>query len=321
MSQEYKKLNVAVMGYGFLGKWHCEKVEQAGAHLYAIIDPFTENLKKAQEKYPDVLCVTSWQEVVEGADVFLIVTPTSTHFDLVQTLLSKDKHIFCEKPLCSNYEQALKLKKIVESTSALLQVGHSERFHAVWDILLTKPNLHSFLQEKSSTLILTREAPFKGRALDVDVVQDLMIHDLDLVLYLTGEMPQSVLAFGYKIRTNFYDYVCATLQFKSGRCVILKVGRNQTEEVRELETTSRLGSLKVDLMNLSYSYLQAHAEQVVTQTYPKRDHLLLEQQSFYHSIHHKQKPLVTFEDGVRAVKLVDAVLASLSSHQKVDIHE
>lgn len=165
-------------------------------------------------------------------------------------------------------------------------------------------------------------APFKGRATDVDVVQDLMIHDLDLLVYLFGERPISVDAIGFKMRTNYYDYVTANFRFKSGNRATITVGRNQTKEVRELEISNRTGTLVVDLMKNEIQEAlgsEVGPQFVKLETYEKRDHLLLEHKNFYHSINSGTAPVVSLEDGIIAVSLIDKVLESVNSGLEVKL--
>ena len=177
-----KKVRVAVLGYGHLGKWHCQKVEayKDVAEFVAIVEKFPAGQEAAKASHPGVKVVSDIKDIINEIDAAFVVTPTSTHFELVKYLLENNKNVFCEKPLCSNDQEAHALAKLAEGKDIVLQVGHSERFHEAW------LKLRSRFQKLPTpfTVRINRSAPFKGRATDVDVVQDLAIHDLDLVLYL-----------------------------------------------------------------------------------------------------------------------------------------
>jgi predicted dehydrogenase len=156
----------------------------------------------------------------------------------------------------------------------------------------------------------------------VDVVQDLMIHDLDLLVFLFGETPVSVESVGFKMRTNRYDYVSSNFKFKSGNRATITVGRNQTKEVRELEISNKSGTLLVDLMRNEIQEAlgsSAGPEFVSLDKYEKRDHLLLEHKHFYDSIIHHKKPIVSLEDGLLAVSLIDKVIESVEKGVEVFI--
>lgn len=314
------KIKVAVIGYGHLGKWHAQKVDhyKEVAELKYIVEKFPSAQEAAKAAHPHATIVSDISECINDIDAGVIVTPTSFHYDIVEYLLKNNKHVFCEKPVTETAEQALRLKEILKDKNVVLQVGHSERFHQAWE---KKEELKEFF-EAPSKITLTRVAPFKGRATDVDVVQDLMIHDLDLLVHLFEEIPTSVDAMGFKMRTNRYDYVSANFKFNSKNRATISVGRNQTTEVRELEISNKAGTLLVDLMRNEIKIARGSEEGpefVKIENYPKRDHLILEHQHFYDSIINKKPAIVTLEDGIVAVKLIDKVLMSANSGLEVDI--
>lgn len=312
------KIKVAVVGYGHLGKWHAQKAESFPelAELKYIVEKFPAAQEAAAKAHPHVTIVDDISKCIDDIDAGFVITPTSFHYDIVAYLLKNKKHVFCEKPITETTAQALLLKKLLEETPVVLQVGHSERFHQAWE----QKSMYAQFFVAPSHITLKRVAPFKGRATDVDVVQDLMIHDLDLLVYLFNEKPISVDAQGFKMRTQRFDYVTANFKFASGNRATITVGRNQTKEVRELEISNKAGTLLVDLMRNEISEaLGAHLgpEFVRLSSYEKRDHLLLEHKNFYSSIINKKEPLVTIEDGLTAVRLIDHVLESVNLEREV----
>lgn len=312
------KVKVAIIGFGHLGKWHTQKAANLEyAELVAIVETFAENIAAAKDQYPNVKVVKSIDDVMEEIDAAVIVTPTSTHFELTKKLLISNKHVFCEKPLCSNVEQANALKEFLKDQ--VLQVGHSERCHEAWELL--KHELDHLPNKK--TIKISRYAAFKGRATDVDVVQDLMIHDIDLMLYLFSERPSKISSIGHKIRTNKWDHVTSHFYFDSEMEVIITSGRNHVKEERSLEIMSDKGCLFIDLF--SNKILKASNDQfddgsfVQELSYSKRDHLLIEQTNFYESILKNQSPMVTYQDGVNAVYFISKVLESLDDRSIVKL--
>lgn len=312
-----KKVRVALIGYGHLGRWHAQKAhELEQSQLVAIVDASKETLQKAQEIYPDVKVTSDFLEIQDFVDAVIIAAPTSIHVDLIKICLQHNKHIFCEKPLVSNLKE-VKLVEQMLSSDLVFQVGHSERCHQVWSEL---SNFQSLID--SPTIIKThRQASFKGRATDVDVVQDLMIHDIDLILWLFQRKVRSVKAYGEKIRTNYWDHVEADLYLEGDIKASLSVGRNYVYEQRDLEVMGRDGVLKVDLFKNLYHYAAKGEEEsgnfVSTHSYQKRDHLKDEQAAFYRSILQGDDVFVDFEQGRKAVEIVDAVLESLAEKKEV----
>ena len=131
------KVRVAIIGFGYLGKWHTEKaLSHPLADLVGIVDPSFEAREKAKKSYPDISVFETIEELSHLIDAAFVITPTSTHFDILQKLIEKGIHIFCEKPLTSSYKSSLEIKKIANASSLLIQVGHSERFHKIWDVIV-----------------------------------------------------------------------------------------------------------------------------------------------------------------------------------------
>lgn len=316
-----KKVRVAVLGYGHLGKWHCQKVEahKDVADFVAIVEKFPAGQEAAKTNHPNVKIVSDIKEVIHEIDAAFVITPTSTHFELVKYLLENNKHVFCEKPLCSNDEEAKAIKKIAQGKNVVLQVGHSERFHEAWEQLHQR-----FLNLKPPFSVrINRAAPFKGRATDVDVVQDLAIHDLDLVLHLFKQKPVKVMGHGFKIRTTNWDHASIHVELEQNCSVSLVVGRNSVREMRDLEIISSEGMIMVDLF--TNKILEATSSKYEDGTfvkegaYPKRDHLLLEHKHFYESVQKGTPAIIGLKDGMNAVHLVDCALKAMATLKPIQV--
>ena len=317
-----KKIRVAVLGYGHLGKWHCQKVDahKDVAEFVAIVEKFPAGQETAKTNHPHVKVVSDVKEIINEIDAAFIVTPTSTHFELVKYLLENNKHVFCEKPVCSNDQEASNLKKIATGKNVIVQVGQSERFHEVWETLK-----NNFAEIPTPFVArINRVAAFKGRATDVDVVQDLGIHDLDLALYLFKDKPASVRAYGQKIRTSKWDNVTVDVTFTNGSKAFITIGRNHVKEIRDLEVISKAGMIYVDLFANKFALASSgqfsDGTFVHEQTYNKRDHLLIEHAAFYDSILNQKKSVVDLNEGLNAVHLVDCVLKSLEENKEIKVN-
>lgn len=314
-----KKVRVATIGYGFLGKWHAQKAAALTdlCELVAIVEKFPAAREAAAAAHPQTRVVETWQEIANEIDAAVIVTPTSLHYAVARDLLLAGKHVFCEKPLCSTSPEARELDALARSKNLVLQVGHSERCHQAWEKLA----LHELTGPVH--LRIDRYAPFKGRATDVDVVQDLMIHDIDLMLSLFGRKVLSVSAQGFKIRTKHWDHVVATFALDGGMTATITSGRNSVTEVRALDVMHATGATRVDLFQ--NKILRAPQGEVspgvftAEEAYEKRDHLLLEQRAFYRSVAAGEKVFVTAQDGVAAIACVEAVLTALETHRPVSV--
>ncbi len=311
------KVKVASIGYGHLGRWHAQKVQACkAAELVAVVEKAPAAQAAAQEAGLPV--VDDLALVLDKIDAAIIATPTSTHFDVALSLIKAGKHVFCEKPVTFTLAQAETLHNAVLAVPGLVfQVGHSERFHEVWEWVRGKHVPAGWPQFDfgiPSIWRFNRLAAFKGRATDVDVVADLMIHDIDLMLWLLQEVPTAVQARGYKIRTDKWDHVTASFQFKSGHQVFITSGRNWGQEVRSVDLINGQGSWQIDLFNQKAVFAGTSKDAAhFTQTFPysKRDHLLLEHEHFYQAIQEAGRPIISLEDGKQAVAVAEMVLSAL----------
>jgi predicted dehydrogenase len=305
-----KSLNVAVLGLGHLGKWHWEKLVTLSHSFnivpYAIVDSSEKARSKALGLKPKPRVVSHLDEVVGDLHAAIIATPTVTHFAMIKKLLAHGVHIFCEKPMTATYCEALELKALFQAKNLVFQVGHSERFHKAWEY---KEQFQEIFQGPC-LIKIDRLGAFKNRAVDVDVVSDLMVHDLDILYFLLGEYPDSISSQGFKVVTDHFDSVNAVLRYKFGKVAILTSSRTHFEEVRTFQITNANGSVHIDLLNNSIKHIGPKG--LVSEIpYEKRDHLLLEQESFYRAILENRDVPVTLNDGLIAVKLVDEVLKGL----------
>lgn len=311
-----------LLGHGHLGKWHAQKLAaSAQAQFVGIVEPNTAVHSELQKLYPQVEVKARLEELTCSFDAALIASPTTYHFDLCRQLLERGKHIFCEKPVTQTHEEAIECQRVYRQQKAefprlTFQVGHSERFHAFFAPEALS-EVAPFFQGNVS-LRLERQAPFKGRATDVDVVTDLMIHDLDLLLYLTGERPMSIRSKGFKVLTSKWDVVESRLTFSSGKSATITVGRTYVKEVRFLEVVGEMGTLHFDLKDEKRIIFKKDA-QLEEKEFARRDHLLIEQQEFFKAITDGTPEVVGLEDGVNAVYLVQKAIESLELGREITL--
>ena len=307
-------LKIAQIGYGHLGKWHAQKAHKVyGESFVAIVEVDEQRHEEINTAYPDLLVTSDLDEVIPEVDAVIIVTPTSFHFPILEKCINNNLHVFCEKPLTETYEQSIKIKNTLELKSHLkLQAGHSERFHPCWPKLM--PSL-----SRSSMLKLTRRAPYKGRGADVDIVQDLMIHDFDLIYYFLGETPVSIKACGRKLISGNYDYVSAYLTFENNRTAYVTASRVSTDEQREVIAVTETGELRVDLLNNVIEESSCLGGDFVVQQsdYVKADHLLIEHEHFSSSINNGEGTIVNIDDATIVMKMIDLTVRSLISGETI----
>ncbi len=302
-----QKVKVAVIGCGHLGKWHVDKAyHHDNCELIAVVDPHFHSQAMVKEKYPEVEVFHTLEECIDNIDAAIIATPTSFHFAICEQLLAAGKHIFCEKPMTQTGAEAQSLLKKALENNLVFQVGHSERCHNIWS---QKKDWSTYL-EKDCLVQIRRIAAFKGRATDVGVVRDLMIHDVDILLQLFGEVPLKVEAKGLKVMTSAWDHVEACLEFSHNRRAFITASRSHAYEKRDVEICSKAGTIAIDLMNTSF-YQSDKTGKVISGQYEKRDHLLVEQDEFYRCILTGEKPQVDAQVGTEVVLILDQILKAL----------
>lgn len=302
------------MGHGYLGKWHAQKLSEQSSlvSFIGIVEPNISIHEQIRLSYPHIKIVTQIQDIIDEVDAVIVATPTSMHREHVEVALKNKVHVFCEKPLAHNAESARELDLLAKKfPEVVTQVGHSERCHQVFE------KQRSFIHQNFSSgyCKFERYGAFKGRATDVSCVEDIMVHDLDLMLYLFEPELINCYAYGIKSKTQHWDSVVATFMSKTQRFDFF-VSRDATEEKRLITCFGSKGSMAIDLMTLKVSKTQNGVE---VSEYEKRDHLLYEQSRFFDSILNKKEAFIDFHAGYKACYLVEQVLKSLQINAAVKI--
>lgn len=300
----HKKINIVLIGYGFLGEYHLEKIQHFSlVNLVAVIDRSPIRRKILMKKFPNIRGSDNLNEVMDKIDAALVVTITSSHYTIVKKLLEAGKHVFCEKPFTETLSQAKELELIAHKKHCILQVGHSERYHRCWKTLFK-----TFFLKEARMIFFRRTALFKGRGLDVDVLSDLMIHDLDLLRYF---FPKNHIIYqnssGVRMQNDLLDSVYAEFKVEGGPRVYFTAGRFAVRELREVELISKKGSILFDLIACTIKEFDLNIAKVVETNYIKQDHLLLEHREFYDCISKGRQPLVDGREGLHAIELLETI--------------
>lgn len=308
------KIKTVLIGHGHLGKWHAEKIHQSDlAELVGVVE-FNENTHvEIAKKFPQAKVVKELAQIDIDFEAAIVATPTIYHYELTKSLLENGKHVFCEKPVCHHLEAAMDLKRAsLEQKNLILQVGHSERVHACWE----NQKISKFLKE-ASFIEIDRVAPFKGRATDVSVVQDLMIHDIDLLLFQCGFEVQEVKAIGIKTLSDKYDCVTAMFEGQNNRLAKITSSRIDPAEKRMLRASHASGVIAINLLSKEISSFE-NGKLVEVESYPVRDHLAIQQEHFYRSIRDtKSNPIFCdLNDALKVQEVMEEVEEILFAHQE-----
>ena len=304
-----KKLRVAVIGVGYLGQFHAEKYKaMADVELVGVVDADPARCAEIARKL-DTRSFPEPASVLGLVDAVSIVVPTALHHRIALPFLRQGIHVLLEKPVTVTLEQADELISAAGSSKAVLQVGHIERFNpAVTSIkpLLSNPRY----------MTAERAAPFTIRCTDVNVVLDLMIHDLDIVTDLAGAEPREVSAAGASVITSEIDAATARIVFANGAVADVTASRVSSEKKRLLRV--------FDGQNVYVSDYQAQKATVwrpggstipefVAADIPteRRDTLNEEIKAFLDCIRTGRQPLVGGFQGRRALSLARIITEAI----------
>ena len=234
------QLRVAVVGVGSLGQHHA-RILSGFDHvdLVAVADPRPQQGQEIAERFG-----TSWVEdaslLPNDLHAVVIASPTIYHYQAASQFLKQGVATFVEKPLAANLDEARILANLASSHDTLLQVGHIERFNPTFTLLKSRVETPLYLN-------FQRVSPYSFRSTDIGAVHDLMIHDIDLALALTGEFPESVESFGTVIIGPHEDSAIARLRMPSGTIVDLTCNRVAPSAQRSCQVWSANGCTSADL--------------------------------------------------------------------------
>jgi predicted dehydrogenase len=307
------KLKTAVIGVGYLGKFHAEKyaaLEQSD--LIAVVDADAGTAKAIADKF-GCQALTDYHELLGKVDAVSIAAPTTLHHQIARDFLENDTHVLIEKPITVTVDQADDLIELAITNDLMIQVGHLERFNAaLMDLsgVLRKP---TFIESH-------RLAPFNPRATDVNVVLDLMIHDIDIILDIVKSDIKEIRASGTPVLTNSTDIANVRLEFENGCVANVTASRVSAKTERKMRIFQDDAYIAVDFHNRTLDiYRKGKKEmhpgipEIVSEksTYENSDALKLEIIAFLDSINHGTSVLVSGEDGRRALDAAIRISAML----------
>jgi predicted dehydrogenase len=304
-----KKLKVGVIGVGYLGRFHAEKYAQhPNVELIGVVDSDAARAGQIAEKL-STEAFSDISRLFGRVDAVSIVVPTVLHHRVAKQCLEQGLHILLEKPITTTLEQADELIRLAGERGLVFQVGHIERFNPA--VTAVKARLRS-----PRYLSAERMAPFTVRCTDVNVVFDLMIHDLDIVADLARSVPVSVSAAGASVITKEIDAATARIVFKNGCVADVTASRVSDEKKRTLrvfdgDTLYALDfqSQKATLLRRGDNAIPEMASEDISTD--KRDTLNEEIKSFIQSIESKTRPLVSGAEASKALALAQAITTNI----------
>ena len=236
-------VRMAVVGVGHMGRFHAEKItalarEEAGAELVAVMDADPERAAGVSREH-GVDGVTDLDEVLGRVDAIVVAVPTAAHAGVVERALDAGVDVLVEKPIAATLEEAEKLLGMARERGRVLQVGHLEWFNSAMESVRERVTRPRFIEAH-------RMGPFTARATDVDVVRDLMIHDIDIIQRLVGQEPERVESIGVPVITERVDIANARLTFPNGAVANVTASRVSPTPMRKIRFFQTDGYFSID---------------------------------------------------------------------------
>lgn len=331
-------LRCAVVGVGYLGRFHAQKyaalaLDSKLAGLIEFVGVADASFERAKVVASEVSthAFNSIDELLAKADAgkldaVTIAASTRAHYDLTKRFLLAGVHVNVEKPMTATLEEGEEVVRLAQERGLVLQVGHVERFN---------PALISAREKLKRPLFIEchRLAPFKPRGVDVDVVLDLMIHDLDVILSLVKSPVRSVVAVGTPVLTPLVDIANARVEFESGTVANITASRVSQSATRKFRVFQERQYLSIDFgsgdVNLTTKTGGDWPEDLSTVTDPKQlplefehwslakgDALLEETKSFLKACRREIDVTVSGSDGLEAMRLATKIQASIAASLK-----
>jgi len=320
MKQRNQKLRVAVIGTGYLGKFHAQKyADMKDVDLIGVVD-IDRNLAQEVAAKFNTKAYTEYQEILDKVDAVSVVVPTSAHFAIAKDFLQQGVDVLIEKPMTNSLAEANELIRIAESEGRIIQVGHLERFNPAVVALRERDIIKRPLFIESHRLSL-----YPGRGTDVSVVLDLMIHDIDLILNFIGDAVTDIRAAGAAVVSEHADIANARLEFARGCVANVTASRISTKNERRIRIFQPDAYISVDFAKRNIIVIQREEDategpipgmKIIQLDFNRTDALEDELKAFIKAVRRRDVPEVTGEMGREALKIALQIMDQIKAATK-----
>jgi predicted dehydrogenase len=308
-------VRVGVVGTGVLGSHHCRVFSSVpGARLTRVFDLDAAKAKAVGEPLGAEVAA-DLDDFVAGVDAAVVAVPTIAHAEVAMRLLAASRHVLVEKPITSTLEEADRLVALAAEKNVVLQVGHVERFNPA-SLALGRIGTPRFVE-------VHRLSPFPNRSLDIDVILDLMIHDLDLLAALDASQPVQIDAVGVPVLTDRVDIANVRIRFESGLIANLTASRVSVEKIRKfrvfgsrlyascdfLTRQAQIAKLVIGASGAPEIKLEAIG---AAASDPESEPLRRQAIAFVKAVMERTPPVVSGPDGVRVLRMAKEILDKMS---------
>jgi predicted dehydrogenase len=309
-----KDLRLAVVGVGHLGRHHARVAASlAGFRVVGVHDHHPGRAAEVAGEF-SLPVLADFDEVAREAEAVVVATPTVTHAEVSRFFLDRGLHVLVEKPMTASLAEADDLVARARKAGQVLQVGHVERYNPAIEAALSLVASPRFIE-------VHRLGVFTARSLDVDVVLDLMIHDLQIVSALVRRPVREIRAAGVPVLTPKLDIANARLEFEGGCVANLTASRVSAEKVRKCRVFAHSIYVSIDMQAQSVSAVRLVREGGRPEVLPvlvpvsREEPLARELADFRRAVVDGTRPLVSGEDGRDALALAERVVAAVDTHR------
>ena len=281
-------MKIAVIGAGHMGRYHADKFARLpGVELAAVVD-----------RDPARARISEFRAILPRIDAAVIAVPTDLHHVIARACLENGLHLLVEKPLAGTLEQADDLVRLAREKDVVLQVGHVERYNRAFQALVERMDRPLFIDAE-------RLSGFKQRGAEVDVILDLMIHDLDLALSLARSEVAGLSACGFRVLTKDIDIASARIEFANGCVADLAASRASQSAVRKFRVFQPGVYVSADLQAGKLRYVRrADGEiQETEESHGGGDALYSQAEAFVAAVRSRKPPAVDGAEGRRVLKV------------------
>jgi len=311
-----KKLKMGVAGVGHFGKFHAAKIAaSSAAELVAVADSNGGQAREVAALY-GISGFDEPRDMLGQIDAVTVAVPTRAHFEVAQGFLEAGVHVLLEKPIADNLDDAKRLIALAQEKNLVLQIGHLPRFSGAAQFLHRRLNNPLFIES-------LRIAPFKPRGTDVSVILDLMIHDLDFILSLVQAPIASIDAAGAPVFSDSEDIANARVKFANGCIANITASRISLKTERQMRIFQSDAYIAVDFDKRKTRIVGKKSAgpvggfsdvDVEEEGYEEVDELEREVEAFIAAVRDGTPPVVSGEDGLRALEAALSVADSLSAN-------
>lgn len=300
-------IRVAVIGTGYLGRFHAQKyAAMPGVELTGVVDIAPERAKAVAQE-TGTRAYSDLSEIIGRIDAASVVVPTVHHYRISKALLAAGVHCLIEKPVTTSVREADELIELASEKGLVLQVGHIERFNPAVKVLYERVDRPFFIEAHRLNI-------FNGRATDVDVVLDLMIHDIDIILGLVRSPVVEILAVGAPVLTSLVDIANARLIFKNGCTANLTASRISLDAMRKIRVFQAGAYISADCLERKNLIVKrakcadSQSSMVLEPIHHDKDNMSIdmlynELEDFILAVKGVKSPIVTGEAGRMALDL------------------